>query len=208
MSKVLVVKGHPLTAEASFSVKGLDAFLATYKAANPTDTIEVVDVFEDFIPEVDKDILTAWGALTGGAEFSSLSEEQQKKVARFNELTEQFLNSDKVVVANPLWNLFIPASLKAWMDTIMVAGKTFRYTENGPVGMTQGKKLFHIQANGGVYEAKDPASEYVKGIFKFIGFDEANIEEVEIEGHAYAPEKADELASEFIAKIEKIAATF
>ncbi len=63
-----------------------------------------------------------------------------KKIARFNELTEQFLAADKIVIANALWNLNIPTKLKAWFDTVNVAGKTFRYTENGPEGLVTGKK--------------------------------------------------------------------
>lgn len=55
--------------------------------------------------------------------FETLSENQQQKVARFNELTDQFLSADKVVIANPMWNLNVPTRLKAWVDTINVAEK-------------------------------------------------------------------------------------
>ena len=205
-NKVLVVKGHPLTSEESYSMKGLDAFLETYEKVNPQDTIEVLDVFSDFIPEVDQDIMVAWGALADGSDFASLSSEQQKKVARFNELTEQFLAADKVVIVNPLWNLFLPASLKAWIDTVMVAGKTFRYTENGPEGLAKGKKLLHLQANGGVYQLQDPASTYVKSIFGFIGVED--ITQIEVEGHAYDPANAENLKNEFIQNVKTAAATF
>ena len=67
------------------------------------------------------------------------------KIARFNELTDQFLAADKIVIANALWNLNIPTKLKAWFDTVNVAGKTFRYTENGPEGLVTGKK--HCTSN-------------------------------------------------------------
>ncbi|MDR2834564.1 MAG: FMN-dependent NADH-azoreductase [Streptococcaceae bacterium] len=206
MSKVLVVKGHPLTAEGSFSLKGYDAFLESYKAANPSDEVEILDVFSEYIPEVDEHILSGWGVLMSGGEFDTLSAEQQKKIARFNALTEQFLAADKIVVVNPLWNLFIPASLKAWIDTIMVAGKTFRYTENGPVGMIEGKKLLHLQANGGVYNGQDPASQYVKTIFNFIGV--TDVTQIAVEGQAYDPENAENLSNEFVAKVKEAAAKF
>ncbi len=144
MSNVLLVKGHPLTSETSFSVKGLEAFKAAYQAANPNDTITVLDVFADNVPEIDADIASAFNTLAAGGEFGALSPEQQAKVGRFGELTDQFLAADKVVIANPLWNLQIPTRLKAWVDTINVAGKTFKYTAEGPVGLATGKKVLHI----------------------------------------------------------------
>ena len=206
MSNVLLVKGHPLTSETSFSVKGLEAFKAAYQAANPNDTITVLDVFADNVPEIDADIASAFNTLAAGGEFGALSPEQQAKVGRFGELTDQFLAADKVVIANPLWNLQIPTRLKAWVDTINVAGKTFKYTAEGPVGLATGKKVLHIQANGGVYGGNDFASVYINGVLNFIGIDD--VTSVYIEGQAYAPENAEQNLADAVAKIETIAQTF
>ena len=206
MSNVLLVKGHPLTSETSFSVKGLEAFKAAYQAANPNDTITVLDVFADNVPEIDADIASAFNTLAAGGEFGALSPEQQAKVGRFGELTDQFLAADKVVIANPLWNLRIPTRLKAWVDTINVAGKTFKYTAEGPVGLATGKKVLHIQANGGVYGGNDFASVYINGVLNFIGIDD--VTSVYIEGQAYAPENAEQILADAVAKIETIAQTF
>lgn len=206
MSNVLLVKGHPLTSETSFSVKGLEAFKAAYQAANPNDTITVLDVFADNVPEIDADIASAFNTLAAGGEFGALSPEQQAKVGRFGELTDQFLAADKVVIANPLWNLQIPTRLKAWVDTINVAGKTFKYTAEGPVGLATGKKVLHIQANGGVYGGNDFASVYINGVLNFIGIDD--VTSVYIEGQAYAPENAEQIPADAVAKIETIAQTF
>lgn len=85
-----------------------EQFLSTYKAENPSDTITILDVFADNVPEIDVDIASAFNAMAAGIEFGNLSAEQQAKVARFGELTEQFLAADKVVIANPLWNLSMP----------------------------------------------------------------------------------------------------
>ena len=206
MSNVLLVKGHPLTSETSFSVKGLEAFKAAYQTANPNDTITVLDVFADNVPEIDADIASAFNTLAAGGEFGALSPEQQAKVGRFGELTDQFLAADKVVIANPLWNLQIPPRLKAWVDTINVAGKTFKYTAEGPVGLATGKKVLHIQANGGVYGGNDFASAYINGVLNFIGIDD--VTSVYIEGQAYAPENAEQILADAVAKIETIAQTF
>ena len=183
MASVLVVKGHPLTAQESRSVKALSAFLDSYKESHPDDEVTVLELYRDDIPEIDEELLSGWEALRAGAEFSTLSESQQHKIARFNELTDQFLASDKIVIANALWNLNIPTKLKAWFDTVNVAGKTFRYTENGPEGLVSGKKALHIQSNGGVYNGQDFASQYVKGILYFVGIDQ--VDQLFIEGIDY-----------------------
>ena len=205
MAKLLAVKGHPLTSKESLSVKGLEAFLEKYRAENPADEIEVLEVFKADIPEIDEDIITAWNALGSGTDFSALTPAQQDKVGRFNFYTEQFLSADKVVIASPLWNLMIPARLKVWMDTIMVAGKTFRYTANGPEGLAKGKKVMHLQANGGVYGENDPSSQYVKSIFGFVG---ADVDHVAVEGHAYDPANTENILADFIGKVETKAASF
>ncbi|MGX7352764.1 FMN-dependent NADH-azoreductase [Enterococcus canis] len=207
MATVLAIKAHPLTKDESRSVRALSTFLDNYRQTNPEDTIQVIDVYSDNIPEIDEDLLSGWNALRAGTAFTDLTENQQAKIARFNELTEQFLAADKVVIANALWNLGIPTRLKAWVDTINVAGKTFKYNELGqPVGLAGGKKLLHIQSNGGVYEGNDPASQYINTIFRFIGIDD--IQQLFIEGIDYQPDRADELLTAAMAKATELGKTF
>lgn len=199
MSKLLVVKGHPLTAEFSMAMKGLDAFVAAYKAANPADEVEVLDVFDAEIPTLNTATVSAMFA------GENATPEQAAILAKFGSYTDQFLAADKVVIANPMYNLMIPAELKAWVDTVNVAGKTFKYTAEGPVGLASAIKVLHLQANGGVYNQQDPGEIFMSSIFNFIGTDYSTIA---IEGHAYAPEKAEELLAEFIAKVEAAAKEF
>lgn len=206
MSTLLAVKAHPLTGEDSKSMKVFYAFLDSYKKSNPTDEIIVLDLFNEDFPEIDLDILTGWNDLSSGKEFAELTASQQKKIARFNESTEQFLAADKVVIGNGLWNLNIPTRLKAWFDTINVAGKTFRYTETGPVPLTEGKKVLHIQANGGVYEGQEFSSQYIKGILNFIGVED--IQQVLVEGADHHPERAEEIVAEAVEKAEALGLTF
>ena len=137
MSKLLVVKGHPLTADYSLSLKGLDAFVKAYKAAHPEDEIEELDVFSADIPTLNTELVSAMFA----GENAELTASQKDKLARFAGFTEQFLSADKVVIANPMYNLMIPAELKSWVDTVNVAGKTFKYTAEGPVGLANGKLM-------------------------------------------------------------------
>ncbi|MBF8807529.1 MAG: NAD(P)H-dependent oxidoreductase [Enterococcus lacertideformus] len=206
MASVLIVKGHPLTAQESRSVKTLTTFLTSYKEYHPNDAVTVLELYRDDIPEIDEELLSGWEALRAGATFSTLSESQQQKITRFNELTDQFLASDKIVIANALWNLNIPTKLKAWFDTVNVAGKTFHYTENGPEGLVTGKKALHIQSNGGIYNGQDFASQYVKGILNFVGIDQ--VDQLFIEGIDYTPDRAEELMQSALDKATEFGRTF
>ncbi|MGY3749823.1 FMN-dependent NADH-azoreductase [Vagococcus acidifermentans] len=203
MAELLVIKAHPLTANESKTLKALDTFTASYRKAHAGDTITTLDLYNDFIPEIDFDLLNGWQK---SAQANDLSAEEAAKVKRFSELTEQFLSVDKVVIANALWNLNIPTRLKAWIDTINVAGKTFRYTENGPKGLTENKKLLHIQSNGGVYNGNDYSSQYIKGIFNFIGVND--VTQLFIEGIDYDPEKRDVILNAALSEAEKIGEQF
>ena len=165
MAKVLVIKAHPYDKSKSSTMKLLHTFLEAYQQQNPHDEITVVDLYQEKIPEIDGTLLDAWAA-------EKLTEEQTKAVQTFNYYTDQFLEHDKIIVANPLWNLHVPARLKMWLDTIAVAQKTFKYTENGPVGLVHGKKALHIQSSGSPFNGKDPASQYIQSIFTFIGIND------------------------------------
>ncbi|WEV45616.1 FMN-dependent NADH-azoreductase [Streptococcaceae bacterium ESL0687] len=206
MAQVLAVKGHPLDGDKSKSVKVFEEFLGTYSEANPQDEVKVVDLYAEDFPEIDADILSGWGLLQSGAEFSDLTPDQQAKIGRFAQSTEEFLAADKVIVANGLWNLNIPTRLKAWFDTINVAGKTFRYTAEGPEGLAGDKKVLHIQASGGVYGGEDPAAQYVKNIFNFIGVND--IDTIYIEGADYQPERTEEIVGQAISKANDLAKKF
>ncbi len=191
MTKLLAIKAHPLTPRESNSMKALEQFIVAYEKNNGKDTVEILDVFESDIPEIDNTLLSAWGLLRTGTDFADLSERQQSSVSRFNDLTDQFLAADKIVIANALWNLSVPTRLKAWIDTVNVAGKTFKYTETGPVPLTEGKKVLHIQSNGGEYNGNDFASQYVKSIMNFVGVQDYH--QLFIEGVDHHPERGEEI---------------
>lgn len=203
MAKVLFVKGHLLEKEQSYSLKAFEAFKDSYQSLYPDDEMLEIDVYDGTIPSLDKELLEAMSLAKKGEELTS---SQADKLDRFNHSTETFLSSDKVVIANPLWNLQIPSHLLSWINTITVAGKTFKYTSKGVVGLATDKKLLHIQANGGFYNGQDPASQYIKSIFNFIGID--SIQSVYVEGHAYQPDQADNILNQAINDLKEIAKTF
>lgn len=206
MSKVLVVKAHPLATEQSRTLTILAQFMQVYQKQNPADEISWLDLYQSDLPEIDQELMTAWAALKEGQAMATLSASQQEKVARFNRYTDQFLATDKFVIANPLWNLNVPTKLKAWIDTVMVAGKTFRYTETAPQPLVTGKKAVHIQSAGSVYAGQDFATQYVKTILGFAGVDE--VIKISIEGIDYSPEKANVIMQEAIETAKQTAQVF
>lgn len=206
MSRVLVVRAHPFDSSVSRSMKVLDAFLEEYRKANPDDHIKELNLYQVAMPEIDRDLLTAWQELRQGTHFDQLTERQQEKVTLFDHYTDDFLQIDKVIIANPLWNLHVPSRLKSWIDTVTVAGKTFRYTETGSEGLVHDKKLLHIQANGGVFSGKDPASQYIRTIFGFLGIE--NCSQLFVEGMDHNPEDADEIVADAVEKAKELGKTF
>ena len=108
----------------------------------------------------------------------------------------QFLDSDVVVIGAPMYNFGIPSTLKAWIDRVAVAGKTFRYGDNGPEGLAGGKKVIVASGRGGIH-GNGPADfqeNYLRQVFSFLGV--TDIEFVRAEGVAYSPQhRADALAA-------------
>ena len=107
---------------------------------------------------------------------------------------DEFLAADTVVIGAPMYNFTLPTQLKAWLDRILIAGKTFRYTENGPEGLAKGKRVVIALARGGFYDHGSPASAlehlktYLTGVFNFIGIEP---EFVAADGLAISPEQRD-----------------
>jgi len=120
----------------------------------------------------------------------SLLRADELEAARSAEALEQFLAADAIVIGAPVYNFTIPSQLKAWIDRITVAGKTFTYTANGPQGLAGGKEVIVAVARGGM-RAPDASGEfgepYLKYLFAFLGID--NVRFVRAEGLAISPQQ-------------------
>lgn len=103
--------------------------------------------------------------------------EQQTTLAYSDTLVAELQQSDVIIIAAPVYNFSVPASLKAWIDQIARVGLTFSYTANGPVGKLAGKKAYIVMATGGTELGSeiDFASGYLKHILGFIGIDDVSI---------------------------------
>jgi len=117
--------------------------------------------------------------------FTPMLAESDPCARRNAELLDEFLAADVVVIGAPMYNFTIPSQLKAWIDRVLSAGKTFRYTENGPEGLAGGKRVIIASARGGVYsegaaKTLDFQETYLRHVFGFMGIHD--VEFVRAEG--------------------------
>ncbi|KTD56432.1 FMN-dependent NADH-azoreductase [Legionella shakespearei] len=111
----------------------------------------------------------------------TLSDAVKQELALTETLIEEFLHADEIVIAAPMYNFTIPTQLKAWIDRIVAAGRTFKYTEQGVVGLAPDKKIIIISTRGNHYsnnvsmQAMDHQENYLKTIFNFIGIRDITI---------------------------------
>jgi len=125
--------------------------------------------------------------------WSPVADAGDPAVAQSAEMLEEFLAADVIVIGAPMYNFAISSSLKAWLDRILVAGKTFRYTANGPEGLAGGKRVIIASSRGGFYgkdtaaAAMDFQEPYLRAALGFIGI--SDIEFVRAEGIAVGDEQ-------------------
>jgi FMN-dependent NADH-azoreductase len=211
MSTVLYITAHPHDHRTSFSMAVGKAFIDSYREANPNDEVVHLDLYTMNIPQIDADIFSGWGKLRGGSSFDQLSEVEKSKVGRLNELVDQYVAADKYVYVSPMWNFSFPPVLKAYIDSFCIAGKTFKYTEQGAVGLLTDKKAVHIQASGGVYSEGPAASfesghSYLKKIMQFTGV--PSFEGIMVEGMAAMPDQAGAIKEKAMDRAREAAKRF
>ncbi|EJV69705.1 MULTISPECIES: FMN-dependent NADH-azoreductase [Bacillus] len=181
MNKTLIINAHPKVDDtSSVSIKVLNHFLVSYKELIPNnETIEQINLYDDVVPMIDKTVLSAWEKQ--GTE-QELTGEEQKVTERMSEILQQFKSANTYVIVLPLHNFNIPSKLKDYMDNIMIARETFKYTETGSVGLLKdGRRMLVIQASGGIYTNDDWYTEveyshkYLKAMFNFLGIEDYQI---------------------------------
>lgn len=188
-----------------FSDQGQPSRLANqlvekWRQANPTGTVVVRDLTSSPIPHLDQERFNA---------FVTVPEKRTAVQASLAAESDQLINelrvADVVVIGLPMYNFGIPSTLKAWIDHVARAGHTFKYTENGPIGLLQDRKTYLFAARGGLYKgtSKDTQTTYVTNVLNFIGI--RDIEFVYAEGLAMGDEPRNKALNEATAVIEKIA---
>jgi FMN-dependent NADH-azoreductase len=155
-------------------------------ALHPGMTVVRRDLAADAVFHLSSAHLAAWQG--GAVADANLGADLAKGGAYLDEL----LASDIIVIGAPMYNFSIPSQLKAWIDRVVVAGKTFRYGANGAEGLLKNKKVFIASSRGNVYTAGSPAAalehheSYLTGVLSFIGLTDVTI--VRAEGLAFGPE--------------------
>ena len=166
--------------------------VARFKSEHPDAEVTYLDLALDELPHLSQ---------------KSLARSDEPEAARNARALEQFLAADLLVIGAPIYNFSIPSQLKAWIDRITVAGKTFRYTANGPEGLAGGKEVIVAMARGGVTGADARAEfgeSYLKFMFAFLGIKNARF--VRAEGLAISPEHREASLSAARAAIASVAA--
>ncbi|MCJ0763161.1 FMN-dependent NADH-azoreductase [Variovorax terrae] len=170
--------------------------VAQWQATHPGTEVAYLDLAVDAPSHLSIDSL----GFRLGLQGEGLSEVQRRENALSEALVTQFLAADVVVVGAPMYNFAISSQLKAWIDRVAQAGRTFTYTDKGPVGLAKGKTVIVASSRGGVYSTSDVGralehqESYLQTIFGFFGITDVRF--VRAEGVAMGEEpKAKALAA-------------
>ncbi|PSL28791.1 FMN-dependent NADH-azoreductase [Planomicrobium soli] len=199
---VLVVKANNRPATEGVSSKMYEVFMNEMGSdANVT----TFDVFKEDMPYFGQDF---FDAMQKSAQAEAMNEVEQRILTASAKAMDAFMEADVVVFAFPLWNMTIPAALQTFIDYIYRAGVTFKYTENGPVGLVPDKKVVILNARGGVYSTPEMAPAemsvtYIRNIMNFFGIQDIN--EIIIEGHALDPNAAPAIIEEGMERVKEAA---
>jgi FMN-dependent NADH-azoreductase len=167
----------------------IDSSILGDNSASRTVTREIVARWQAAVPdlEVQRGDLAAAPLphLTG----ASLARADENTAALDARTLADFQAADVIVIGAPMYNFGVPTQLKAWIDRILVAGKTFRYTASGPEGLAVGKRVIIAASSGSVWPQNAPGEHvetYLKFVFGFIGITDVTV--VRAEGLAISPE--------------------
>ncbi len=178
--------------------------VAAEKRRDPSISVTYRDLAADPVDHLSGAHLAAFqGAVPEAASL-------QRDVAAGQAALAEFLAADVVVVGAPMYNFSVPSQLKAWIDRLAVAGKTFRYTENGSVGLAAGKRVIVASSRGGVYSldsqlaALDHQESYLRSVFGFFGVSDVTF--IRAEGVAMSSERRAKAIDAAMGHIAQLAA--
>lgn len=167
----------------SYSTRLANELVQALRAGDPAAALTVRDLTHAPHPMLDE---AALGALFTPA--GERNREQAARVALDEALIAELQAADVVVLGVPMYNFGIPVQLKAWVDAITKAGVTFRYTEQGPVGLLKGKTAYAVLTRGGLYrdQPSDTIVPYLRTLLGFLGITDLRF--IYAEGLAMGPE--------------------
>lgn len=171
------------------------------QAANAESALTLRDLGRNPHPALDEAALQA--LFTPAAQRSA---DQNARVAQDDALIAEVQAADVLVLGVPMYNFGVPAALKNWIDAIARTGVTFKYTDKGPIGLLQGKKVYVALARGGLYRdtPADTQVPYLKTVFAFLGM--TDVQFVYAEGLAMGPEAEQKALASAEVQIEEVLA--
>lgn len=201
MSSILLITSSPRGSESLSNTVATD--LAEKLKAQTGAAIVTRDLTATALDHVDG---TFTAAIRKPAEERSPAEAEAAAIS--DALVQELLAADTLVIGTGLINFNIYSSLKTWIDHVARAGLTFKYTENGPVGLATGKKAYLVLASGGIYSSgpgapMNHAEPYLKTVLGFLGIE--LVETIYVEGLAYGPEFAEKAVAAAHAKVAELA---
>lgn len=185
--KTLIINAQPDFRNGDhYSVKLQQQFLKKFQTKFPNETVDVINLYDMEIPQLTTDELL--GIWEKQAAHVNLTPEQDRVFSINQQLIKQFKEHHRIVITSPLHNFNVTSKMKDYIDNILVAHETFKYTAEGSVGlMTDNYKVMLLQASGSIYTNNDRYTPlefsrmYLQGIFEeLMGFDKFSI--VRIQG--------------------------
>lgn len=195
-----------ISGEGSASRQLSAAIVTAFTRAMPGVQVIRRDLDADPIPHLDSRLLPSVRPANAPEGATGVPDEKGAQAL------EEFLAADIVVIGAPMYNFTVPSQLKAWIDRILIAGKTFSYSETGPIGLAGSKRVMIASSRGGLYTpgtpfaANDFQERYLRAVFAFIGIED--IEFVRAEGLALGPEQRDAAIQAALAGIPTAAMQF
>lgn len=174
--KLLHIDSSPLAGN-SVSRQLTQRLVAQWRAAHPGTVVDYLDLAVDAPNHLSIDSL----GFRIGPNADGLTDVQRRENEISEKLVSQFLAADVVVVGAPMYNFSVPTQLKAWIDRIAQAGRTFTYTDKGPKGLAGGKTVIVASSRGGVYSSNpalaglDHQESYLKTVFGFFGITDVQV---------------------------------
>jgi len=167
----------------------IDSSILGEGSASRALTREIIERVKEAHPDAEVTYLDLAAQELPHLSHRSLARSDEREAARNAAALDEFLAAELLVIGAPIYNFSIPSQLKAWIDRITVAGKTFRYTASGPEGLAGDKEVIVAMARGGVTGAASAGEfgeSYLKFLFAFLGIE--NVRFVRAEGLAISPE--------------------
>jgi FMN-dependent NADH-azoreductase len=195
MKNILLVESSPRGSD-SYSHQAARSIVNELQARNPGTKVVVRDLGQDPPPHVGLAFISGMYAAP-----EQRTADQAKSLALSDSLIDEVLAAETIVIAVPMHNFGVSSRLKAWIDHVVRAGRTFSYGANGPQGLLKDKRAIVVLASGGVYSNErmktfDFAEPYLRTILGFIGITDVDVVRVEgVANSAIGSEKALAAAS-------------